>query len=183
MSRVKKSIKRSSETFINYVWPQVAGAIGGGELIPVEGVTTDKMSEKFDQTSGIDFWQIMPNDKGIRGIANRCQPIGRDHGTFTIRRSLSSGNETEYHKRLRAISGEIESLLYPAITIQAYLKGHNGPLLSLGCIKTRDLFDAVQKHKWPEIPNKYDGNTFLAISWYKLIKVGYDVKYKLYYKN
>lgn len=180
MNLVEKSIKKSSEAFINFVWPEIFKGIGGGKLIPVEGVTTDEMSQKFDTIAGIDFWQIMQDDKGIRGIASRCQPIGKDYHTFTIRKSLNSGRETEYHKRLRAINGDIEGLLYPAITVQAYLDSYDGPLLSIGYIKTKDLYDAIQNNKWPELKNRYEGNTFLVVDWNKLIDIGYNIRVRRY---
>lgn len=170
------AIRKSSSAFIHWVWPEIRKGIGGGELIPVEGVTTDEMSQKFDTISGIDFWQMMGDEKGIRGIASRCQPIGKNYHTFTIRKSLRSGRETEFHKRMRAIDGDIEGLLYPAITVQAYLDSYDGPALSIGYIKTRDLFHAVRGLSFPEIRNGMDGNTFIAVDWYRLRQLGYNVR-------
>lgn len=175
MNLVEKSIKKSSEAFINFVWPKICQGIGGGKLIPVEGVTTDEMSQKFDTISGIDFWQIMHDDKGIRGIASRCQPMGVDWHTFTIRRSLSSGRLTEYHKRKMALTDN-NGILYPALTIQAYMHSFDGPLISVGYMYTRDLFDAVDAIEWPINRNGQDGNEFLVVDWYKLEDMGYRIR-------
>jgi hypothetical protein len=176
MNYIEKTIEDSSKAFLNIVWPSISEFVGGGDAIPVEGVTTDLMRKKLDMLAGIDFWQIMDNDMGVRGIASRCQPISKDYHTFTIRCKLVTGNETEYQKRLRAINGDIEGLIYPSITVQSYLTSFDGDLISVGVIHTKALYDATEKYSWPEIKNGYEGNSFLAVDWYKLKDYGYRVK-------
>ena len=175
---IEKSIKQSSLAFEKYVWPMIKESIGGGEIMAVEGVYDNDMAKKLDTISGIDIWQIVDNQKGIRGIANRIQPTGRSWDTFTVRRSLKSGNETEYHKRIRALMHPELGYLYPQITIQAYMnKGYNPPILSAGLIRTKDLFDAlIQNITSCEVKTVEGGNTMFVVKWGDLINLGYNVK-------
>jgi hypothetical protein len=139
------ALSDSARDFQAIVWPQVAQLplVGGGTLRPVEAVAATSFKDELDLLAGIDAWQIQHSPSGIRGLASRVQ-WGHDHYSFSIRTALPSGKETEYQKRLRAIENAEEGLLYPHLTIQAYLDRKGGKLLSAAAIKTVELIKAAQ---------------------------------------
>lgn len=176
MNRAESQISKSAYAFENHIWPMVKDQLRGGRIMPVEGLYTNEMTQALDRLSGIDAWQVVGGDEGIRGIASRVQPSGTCWGTFTIRRSLASGNETEWHKRIRAIFQPDKGLLFPTITIQAYMaKDYQLPVYGVGIIKTKDLFLAAVLHEW-EIKKVSGGNSMMVIPWTELKAFGYSVK-------
>jgi hypothetical protein len=167
----------SAFDFVKIVWPFIASAegIGGGRIIPVEAVSADDFASELDVFAGVDAWQIVENNKGMRGIASRIQ-WGADYGSFTIRYSTPSGAETEYQKRLRAINNPDEGYLLPHFTVQAFLNEQRGHILSVAAIPTRHLIQQAQKLiEWGCMNNgddsrygvRYapDGRGFLYLSW------------------
>jgi hypothetical protein len=180
---IENNIKKSSKHFMQYVWPIVGSWFGGGEIIPVEGVTKTHFAKELDQTAGIDAWQIFDvgGMKCIRGIASRVQWYRDDwinvypFNTFTIRYKLLNGYKTEYDKRIYALKNKGKGILYPSFTIQAYLSYDGEPIYSVGAIKTETLFNAVSNHQWKVIPVK-GGNEMLELSWYDLKMLGYKIK-------
>jgi hypothetical protein len=176
MNVAEQNISKSSKAFGDYVWPIIKNVLGGGRIIPVEGMATNDMAQTLDRLSGIDAWQVVGNEEGIRGIASRVQPSGKCWGTFTIRRSIVSGNETEYHKRIRAIFYPDKGLLFPTITIQAYVnKDYQQPVYGVGVIKTKDLFLAALLHEW-QTKTVQGGNSMIILPWDKLAKLGYPIR-------
>ena len=91
--------------------------LGGGDLVPVEAVTATAFALELDALAGVDAWQVL-TDVGMRPLGSRVQ-AGWDYRTFSIRYSLRSGHLTEIDKRITAIR---RGLLYPSITVQAYLE-------------------------------------------------------------
>jgi len=180
---INKILKKSSLHFVEYVWPVIKDSIGGGYIIPVEGVTESNFAKNLDVIAGIDAWQIFSNEnnmKCMRGIASRVQWY-RDKwknyypfNTFTIRHDLMSGNDTEYDKRLYALNNNNEYILFPAVTIQSYLSEAGLPIFSIGVIFTKELFRAALNHKWRLEQVEY-GNTMMVISWSKLIELNYNL--------
>jgi hypothetical protein len=175
MNEIERSINKSSRAFMDVVWPVISKYIGGGDIVPVEGVTDESMAQKFDTISGIDAWQI--TDKGIRGIASRVQPQGKSWDTFTIRRSLVSGQKTEWHKRVETIFSQQQGSLYPAVTVQAYMNfNYTEPLYSVACIHTIDLYRAAMLHDDWRVQSVQGGNKMLIIDWDKLADRGFRIK-------
>ena len=182
MTKTEITIKKSSQHFMQYVWPIIRDYIGGGEIIPAEGVTEYEFAKELDTTAGIDAWQIFHNKIGmkcIRPIASRVQwerDAWADYpfNTFTIRCELSSRNFTEYHKRLYAIKHKTDGILYPAITIHSYLGKDGPPVYSIASIKTDDLFDAIKEHPCKPIP-VLGGNKMFKLLWEDLKLWGYNV--------
>ncbi|MBU1289908.1 hypothetical protein KKG85_01550 [Patescibacteria group bacterium] len=106
----------------------------------------------------------------MRGIASRVQFGNTDWKSFTVRYKRSSGATTEYEKRKLAIYGD-RGLLYPYLTVQAYVK-ENNEFMSAGVIKTKDLFNCLDDPKLYEIrKNKSDGNIFRFVRWSKIKKL------------
>ena len=141
-SRIKGNLSDSANDFKNIVWPEIQDLLGGGRLEPVEGVSDVDFARDLDFLAGIDGWQILKN-RGVRGIGSRVQWIGA-HDSFTIRYTVESGAETEYAKRLKAIrSRSSEGLIFPHLTIQAYLNGRGGDLQSVAIVHTEELFEYV----------------------------------------
>lgn len=182
-TEITRILKRSSKHFIDHVWPVVGEVIGGGKIIPVEGVTDIGFAKSLDMIAGIDAWQIFENEnnlKCMRGIASRVQWYRKEwdksypFNTFTIRYSLASGSATEYDKRVYAINNKNDYILFPAVTIQSYLGESGLPIFSIGIIFTKELIKAATEHIWPEIPVEY-GNTMLKLSWDKLIQFNYNI--------
>lgn len=173
---IKTSMAKSSRDFVEVVWPQIRRHLGGGRIIPVETVTDSAFAKELDVFGGVDMWQIL--EHGMRGIASRVQWRNPNwHGdypfdTYTIRWTLYSGWPTERHKRIYALEHPEYGLVFPAVTIQAYLEQHGGPLLSAGIVYTRDLYEAVQQGEWQDRVAP-DGNLFRIVPWARLIDMGY----------
>ena len=144
----------------------------GDRLIEIES-SSNPILNMFDQHSGVDAIQIT-KDKQIRGVALRVQ-YGNAWDTFTIRYRRSSGAKTEYEKRVEALQNE---KMYPQLTIQCYLSEDGSKILSVGIIKTRDLYEQLERNneKVKKRVAKEDGNIFKYISFYDLHKI-------LIYKN
>ena len=180
---ITKILKKSSAHFIEYVWPLIKDSIGGGQVIPVEGVTESSFAKELDMIAGIDAWQIFINDnkiKCMRGIASRIQWY-RDEwnknypfNTFTIRHNIVSGNDTEYNKRLYAVNSGNEFILFPAVTIQAYLGKMGLPVFSIGVMFTKELIKAASNNKW-ELKTVEYGNIMMVIPWNKLQQLNYNL--------
>jgi len=170
-------LSNSASDFANIVWPSISSAqgIGGGQIIPVEAVSSEEFSSELDVLAGVDAWQIVANNRGVRGIASRIQ-WGRDYRSFSIRYSTPSGAETEFQKRLRALSNPDEGYLFPHLTVQAFLDKKGGQLLSVAAIPTRHLIEQAQRLiEWGRmeggsdsrfgVRSSPDGRSFLYMSW------------------
>ncbi len=129
--------------------------------------------------------ELLDNEKAIRGIASRIQWYNPNwkscedypYNTFTIRIGLSNGGDTELQKRSFAIRNPHLGLLFPAITIQAYLDEHQGNLLSWCVIKTVKLYDFIENHGWDHTMFVAGGNTMGIIKWIDIEKKGYKIIY------
>lgn len=124
----------------------------------------------FDTKSGIDY--IRENSDGLQGIASRVQ-WGKAWNSFTIRYARHTGTETEFEKRKRQITN---GYLYPAFTLQAYFDNRdNNDLLSIGIIKTIDLYKFVSEY--PELVKYRDSdNKFAVVFWRDLKNNEYEIK-------
>ncbi|MGD9749717.1 MAG: hypothetical protein AB7W59_01860 [Acidimicrobiia bacterium] len=140
-----RDLTRSSRAFQDFVWPVVEKVCGGGRLTLVENSTARGLAKEFDTLAGIDAWQLLDDRGFMRGIASRVQEIrpGREpYPTFTIRSCRFGGAATEFEKRLSAIRDRDSGALYPALTIQAYVRTWQyGPLLAAGVARTVDIFN------------------------------------------
>src|SRR5690606_6777346 len=110
---------------------------------------------------------------GIRGIAARVQKAPA-YASFTIRKERSNGAETEWAKRLRAITQTESGWLFPSITIHAYVDDFdNGPLIYACIARTKDIFafadDEYINDAWEPRVNRGDGNSF-AVFWVDWLK-------------
>jgi hypothetical protein len=134
------SMTRSASAFQSAVWPVISQhpLVGGGEIKPVESVAVTSFKDELDMYAGIDAWQIFRDRCAIRGIASRVQ-WDSPYRTFTIRYSKTSGQKTEYAKRLDAIKNETEGLIYPHLTIQAYFDSKSQKLIAAAAIPTKAL--------------------------------------------
>jgi hypothetical protein len=160
--QVAERLARSQRDFLALVWPQISHNCGGGDIIPVESVSDSGFASTLDLSAGIDAWQTLDDTTAgtvLRGIASRVQWGDRAWDTFTVRRSVASGRQTEYAKRLAALN-EDRGYLYPHLTVQAYIDGD--VLLSVGVARTRQVIEAVRSDKWR--PNRADGSTFYYVA-------------------
>ena len=182
MNDIDIKILKSSNDFLNYVWPKIKVFMGGGVIKSVEGNNDNNYNKNLDTLSGIDMWQILPDNKGMRSIASRVQykndewSIKYPPNTFTIRYELLSGKQTEINKRIYAIKNEDQDIAYPALTIHSYLSYNGPPLYSTAWIKTKDLFIASEKYKniWRIQPVK-GGNKMQILQWTRLECLGYKI--------
>ena len=167
---VTKDLSDSAFDFQKFVWPKVKDKCGGGELIPMESITAKEIAKDFDILAGVDAWQIQREDSLIRGIASRVQWISHPYNSFTIRETRDSGVPTEYEKRQYVIDKPDKGYLFPALTIQAYLKERKkGPLLSVAVCRTSELFRYIEQ--WPkEIGHNRASNASFLIVWWKKYK-------------
>jgi hypothetical protein len=156
---IQKAISRSSAAFLDIVWPQIGPVFGGGQIIPVETVTDSHMAKVLDTCAGVDMWLVLGDS--MYGLASRVQWSDTPWDTFTVRRSLPSGVNTEYDKRRHAISS---GALYPRLTVQAYVSKDGGHLLSAAAIDTRHLIEMCDKydHQRRTAPG---GNQFIYVNW------------------
>src|SRR5947207_2449652 len=86
------------------VWPAIAPWCGGGEFYPVESKADVSLAQDLDILAGIDGFQKIQQKCVMRGIASRIQWADKAWDTFTIRKSRSSGADTELKKRLYALA-------------------------------------------------------------------------------
>lgn len=142
---VAVSLKQSSEAFLRFVWPAIAPVLGGGELVPVESVTASEMARNLDILAGIDAWMVKGHF-GMVGIASRVQECPKAWDSFTIRMSRTSGAETEYAKRLRALQAPPGKWLSPYLICQGYvLSWDDGPLLSAAIARMADVISCISR--------------------------------------
>lgn len=169
MSSFALDLSRSGDAFTSVVWPTVRPHLDGGDLLLMEGRPDVELARLLDMKAGIDGWQIHP--QGMRGIASRVQ-VGRAWDTFTIRLSRDSGAATEFSKRRDAISSG--RWVYPAVTVQAYLGGWDGPVLSVGVALTKDIIAFIEAglHEVRRTSNA----SFAVASWAAMRRAGYRVK-------
>jgi hypothetical protein len=170
-------MRRSARDFLETVWPRIASWCGGGELKVVEDVTAAEMARMLDVQAGIDAWQVS-DGAGVRGIASRVQ-YGTAYDSFTIRLSRPSGAETEWHKRIRALEHRDEGWICPFFTCQAYLDAPGGDLLSVGLVRTEDLFAQawIDRHDTSRVKTSPTSERFLYLDWSYLQKQGVPVQY------
>lgn len=143
MTDAETLIRHSNADFERIVWPQIKSICGGGAIIAVEGVTQDAFARTLDVKSGIDVWQVHATD-GVRGIASRVQ-WGPDYRTFTIRKRLRSGGDTEWHKIQRwRDGGAARGFIRNHLIVQAYLDQQGGSLKAAYVVRAPDLYDLVR---------------------------------------
>jgi hypothetical protein len=179
-ARVAKRLRASSSDFLSVVWPAIESACGGGFIEPVESVTESEFTKTLDILGGIDAWQVI-NDVGVRGIASRVQ-WGNDWRTFTVRKALWSGGETEWHRIQRVQPLLDRGFIRAHLIVQAYLSGPPGAgsdLIAAYIIRAPDLYrfcdDGYEGDVWypQDVPG---GNTMAVFHVDRLKKNGCDVK-------
>ena len=159
-----------------YVEAQVVSVIE--ELLPdwhmvqVEG-DDNKICQLLNMSCGIDYLLHSEKSSLVIGLASRVQ-YGRNHRTFTVKKTRDSGLLTEHQKRTQAIS---RGGLYPLYSVQSYI-GDDGELAGLGIVKTADLSEyilrglAVEKKTGTD---KIVQAEFYVCHWDKLKYAGYNV--------
>lgn len=177
---VSQNIKESTIAFESLIWPKIIDKLGGGTVVSVETRSTYQGIQELDMLAGIDAWQIMPDNKGMRGIAQRAQK-NINYKSFTIRYSTGYGNTyTEYQKRYEAINSSI-GLIYPHYTIQAFyttsIDDKPAELISVAAVKTTDLinFVDIDKKRGYIKTNTFDGSQFIVVYWDQLVKNGIEL--------
>lgn len=130
----------------------------GGRIHTIES-DSNQVLMKLDNLCGIDY--IRENKHGMQGIAARVQ-WGYAWNTFTIREKRHTGTKTEYEKRIHQINN---GFFYPYFTLQAYFDNRkNNNLLSIGVIKTLDLYQFIEHHPENIFRRKSD-NEFIYVKW------------------
>ena len=200
-AEVSKDLNDSANDFKHVVWPQIKHWCQDGEIIPMETVTDSNFAKRLDMLAGIDAWQVV-SGKGIRGVASRVQyqykmvfdpkakrmvekkQFTKPYASFTVRKMRSSGAETEWAKRIRAID-DPGNWLAPSLIIQAYLDRRGGRLLAAFMVENNKMFEFAKsdfENSVYEIkPNRYDGN-LMAIFWVKWLEQ-YSVKVKQFVQD
>jgi hypothetical protein len=147
---VYRDLNKSSRVFVDVVWPALTPILGeGSTYLPVEGLVDGELAKALDVIAGIDGFQIRGDRKFMRGVGTRVQwmPHGATpYNTFSIRVGRPSGGMTEKSKRILSVQFENHGPLFPDLTIQAYLRKETDELLSVGVVKTRDLYTCIEKH-------------------------------------
>lgn len=174
---VANDMSWSSLVFNGCVWPLISERVGGGSLMQMEGRPDQELAKLLDSRAGIDAWQLLP-DGQMRGIAARVQLTPRhkpdvSYSSFTVRLARDTGAKTEFEKRYEAIhSGR--GLIYPHLTVQAYVKERCGPVVNVGICRTIDLIAYIQDgfHQ----PRRTDNATFAVCFWERMIMYGKRVE-------
>lgn len=161
----------SAWLFRERVWPLLRPELGGGELLAVEHVPDNKIAQALDARAGIDYLQVHPQ-RGVRGIASRVQTDNKDWGTFTLRQSRITGATTEIEKINFAIDPP-GRWLHPNIHVQAYAKSAYGPIISIGYVRTVELFWFVNQGNCCE--NGVHNARFVYCHWDALMRAGVRV--------
>lgn len=145
MSDAEDRIEDSRDNFQELVWPEIAEWFvddpDAAELIATEG-DDHNLCEGFDTIGGVDFWLIDTPENRMMSIASRVQPE-HEYASFTIRYRLTSGNDTEHHKRLKQYHDSIAHL--PTWTVQAYVDETLGVLQNAATISTDDLYRYIDR--------------------------------------
>jgi hypothetical protein len=165
-----------AQRFAPVAWDAIGPLIGGGEFRSLELPTAQQDQSNdlglfLDRSCGFDGIQILPF--GVcRAVAFRVQQSDKDWSTFTIRMDRSTGNKTEFDKRLDAL--RTPGALLPYWTIQAYVSP-SGELLSVAAIETESLYlmvDGEVKRGSDSVvrirTNGQDGNSFAVVSWWTM---------------
>lgn len=173
---VETQIATSSQEMRDVVWPVIEEQLGGGTLIPQEGLHSHLCSA-FDSDAGIDHFQHNAADGFMRGLATRVQHFPYCYRSFTIRLSTVRGGVTEYEKLMcRSRRGALTS----DVTIQGYTNQDEGVLVGALWIKTaalcRYLLQLNQRGEEPERIQGSDGNSFYVVWLEDLERAGYGVK-------
>lgn len=174
MTQHTANLRDSAYDFKRLVWPAIRDWCGGGDVYPVEGVTSVPFAALLDAYSGIDAWRVDHNARGLQGIASRVQ-YGAAYSSFTVRESRPSGVETELAKRRRALAQPGEHWAFPAFTVQAYLsEPRTGELLYVCMIRTQALVSFINKHHatLPRRTNPEDGSQFIVVWCEELLEAG-----------
>ena len=138
-------------------------------------ILKESIAKMLDVYSGIDAVLLSKSD--MSGVALRIQKhSNKNHKTFTIRYSRSTGVETEYSKRKRQIYNGYPSF-YPHYTCQVYYDDENKLLGGAFC-KTKDLFDVAIKNepltRYGDVyiqVNTKDNNEFVVVPFSKIKRI------------
>jgi len=133
------------------------------KLTNIEDSKNDKL-KSLDLHNGIDV--ILEKDNKIFGCAFRI--CYQDYNTFTIRKSRSTGSQTEFKKRKEQIS---DNELYPKFTFQVYI---TPDYIKIAVVNTKDLYNMIDENT-PFRYNNSDNNGFYYINFEKL-----NIKPKIY---
>lgn len=160
----------AQRAFRELVAPAVIDVLGGGKLTPVELAAGGR---ELDVVAGIDYWHLDTARGQMFGLAVRIQDgVKHNRPNFTVRKTLTSGNATEYDKRVRQMqSGAIR----PMWACQAYIDFGRWCLLR-GAVAPQDKLIELAPRIGYELVNREDGNTFLSVAWSGLKQCGVDVR-------
>lgn len=171
----------SAAAFRALVWPIVNVWCGGGEIKQVEGQDANLL----DMYAGVDAWQVFVNNKSMRGIASRIQyntgKAGYPYNTFSIR-TARPNSPTEYEKRLECILSN-RGLVYPHLTVQAYLDASKQAVQSVAVCRTKDLFLYVDFRglaMFRQIRNTDGSSTFIVVKWSEMVENGVHIKQRIF---
>jgi len=195
---VYRNLSDAAYDFNRVVWPAISEGLGGGYVIPVEMTSMKEWAKQLDLLAGIDLWQVVDNEMGLRGIASRVQWKDSDSycSTFTIRETGPGGraSNTEWQKRQYALVCRDNGIISPYYTVHAYLwkPKREGSLIAVGVVETSRLIryvmdsiantgvrgpgkgancDGVGRNCNPQ-----DGRIFLYSDWREMRRHGVEVR-------
>jgi len=170
-----ESMTKTQTYFTNNVLPILKGFCSLGykcKFVEIEGHAENEITKDFDIYAGIDVYQVRYDTSTMIGIASRIQYTTTMWGTFTVRRSRESGAQTEYAKRKYAIE---HSLLYPKLTMQAYILPEK---TVLGLVSTCELIRYIDEFNPPvQYTSKSQKGqaSFFVCDWQEMRKCGINV--------
>jgi hypothetical protein len=147
MLDVEDQIIKSRDAFVHGAWAKVSKAIGGGNIVPVEG---EKNKDFLDKYGGIDHWHVKEDVGVVRGIASRCQWTYKRFETFTIRIGNRAVERTEFAKRIYAMDHANDGWIRPHLFIQAYFdqpKGSYENMRYAGIARMDDILKIIRDGK------------------------------------
>lgn len=164
MSDFYSQLTASKLDFAKIVWPHIRIWFGDASLVPVED--NRQYPDDLDTLAGIDV--LVRRKDGIQTMATRVQwETKRCYRTFTIRVARTSGEDTEFQKRLHEIMDD--SLIYPFLTCQAYLSRRGGHLLRAGMAETKPMYLRINENipyfETHPLYNPSDSTKFYPVRW------------------
>ena len=165
----RADLNKSNQAFVDLIWPKIHQN-PNIHLLSLESDTSE-IARALDIEAGIDFLAYEVGTGKIRGISSRVQWVDENpYNSFTIRTSRPTGYNTEIDKK----HGDNSIYLMAGTTIQSYIRRRDYAVMSVGIIRTTDLFDFAEKHPENLVNkrNKDGSSNFVGIWWRDIIEAG-----------
>lgn len=152
--------KRSLRAFDKFTRPALMTSPKVRTILTTE-LQNNALATALDTKAGVDGL-IVTDDGQIFNFASRVQ-FGKNHATFSIRRSRPTGTPTEFNKLLRA---QKNGAAMPFVHIQTFVAEDEQSAV-VAIAPTRNLISYIANHadQWRK---NFSGETFYFAPWQEL---------------